>query len=984
MSLDELDEFLAKKRYKEGLNRADKLVKKANADIIIHVYRARFLEALGQTTKATEVIDALLNKKPTIQDTVVLDYIDEFLLERALEAGNDALTAGPTSLALWKNAATAVRPSFLPILCKDRYESAMTNGRLEDAHHALTLWRKQVPDRASLKFGHAMIYFLIAQKTKDKVKKAMFSQLATRTAVQLASVVESGAEATVIVHVLGHQENFKELIDCIESSTRLKTLVNQTNAVFLTFLSYTSGLQMEDFLQSFIHERMKESDKTRLVITETNFKMWKFWVSLHSSLEPEPFFRKMDELPQTSHLRLLSTLWYLSLKGKEDAVIDTLHQSLEYDMPPAFVTEVRDVVLSLSPNQQDELRKILTLSARHWEDVPKSLEDRGHLSRLVSFESSSLRLEYLMALNRAETVSNVLAFAKLSWSLFLFVKKTGIQLDVSWAISIVTALFRAHELDRSGRWLLAAFCTAKLIPSQGLYPLQVLLCYISQELGMPSYSMTKFLSLGVKEIQLDTASHIGLTRISIQDSYLPRERTSKLPDPYNLVGAALKMYRSTIDRVAEQASVCLEANRPDLVMELESLRDDLKNSIQRRILLLEQRRMERLTNRPQDTAFNFPARTVSSWTEGLADNRDYSACENFESVPAEAALETRITSGGKIPNAAWIHLNLWIDNICTVIHGGASLLNPVESKELATNPFKSIGSSNTGCTPNELALIPAWQALTRPATQILVSPSPDTSSQISTGLTSLKDAIEAITIPLTSPATTTTTPIPHIPTSSDLQQSYLLLDFLRTVLRFCTACTDVTKKRRPGIPIDTKLLRPIEAAVKSKYQSLRSFAQQRQKSIKDADIAGTMIETWSWIATGQVGGRMEELDEGARDDWELGEQWREDAREDPDVEDEGVVEGERRDEEGKHLETTEVERDDGQKEGLKTLGEKTLEGQIQEGVTLKGHKRSLKKKFGHVAERVKGWARRKREWKETSTKEMAGAWEEDIRRDGEG
>ncbi|KAF4553901.1 Hypothetical protein D9617_5g067760 [Elsinoe fawcettii] len=888
MAFDDLEEFLDKKRYKEGLNRTDKLVKKANVDPIVHVYRARFQEGLGQSTKALEIVASLAERKPAITDTVILDEIDDYLIEKALEIDYNALTAGPQSLALWKNAAVATKDTFMPILCKDRFEFALQQGRLEDANHAFTQWKKYSPDRKVLKYAQAVIYHLISQKTGDKVKKGMFSQLAIRTAEQLVASVANDSELEVVVNVLLQQNMPDKIHDITEANTDFMRRFTENDTALIAYMEKLAEAGKWDYVKELCNSILEPTKKGDNLITSSNLKIWKLWARAHASVEEPDFKAQLNRIAALPYIRGLAVLWYLSINGFEESCVGVLSMSFRGAGHTAtFIPEVRDIVAALSKEWSKEFRKRIAYITREFCDQP-GLKDKPALRDCLYYETNNLRIEYLAGWDETEALSHFLNYAKLSWSLVNFVFGANKDFDMSWALSIITALFRAHEADRSGRWLLAAFCVARVIPGPEIYPMQVLLAYISQELGLPSMSQSYFLDLSVKEVQLDTASHIGQTRISIQDPGLALDRTTHQKDPYELLGATLKMYGPTIERIGEQACTCVDMERPDLMIELDDAGDQLKNSIQRRLLLLEQRRVERLTNRPQDTRFNFKARTISSWTENLADNRDYDTCENFENVPSSVNLERRLCSAGKVPNGAWIHLQLFIDEVCATISNSTSLLSKVESisllTQLSTNDLPDL---NSGCTLSEIQLIPAWTALAsavvrifRPAEEPSSSTEKEKSKTVPQMLDDLKAQIdELITPDLPSPtsngtSTTISALKSSIPNAAYLQHSYLSLDLLKILLRFCTACTDVTKKRRPGTPVDTKLLRPIQELARKKYQDIRAFAVQKQKSINADDLAATMEETWGWIATAREGGKIGDLNQEETGEWEMGEKWK--------------------------------------------------------------------------------------------------------------
>lgn len=224
-------------------------------------------------------------------------------------------------------------------------------------------------------------------------------------------------------------------------------------------------------------------------------------------------------------------------------------------------------------------------------------------------------------------------------------------------------------------------------------------------------------------------------------------------------------------------------------------------------------------------------------------------------------------SGGKVPNASWVSLNLWIDDICALISANPSLLAPQE-RSFYPPPAVDAGMSD-GCTPAEVVLIPAWEALAAAAVLVLIPEGArPTFLQLKTGvaqaMATLRERVE--TLPF-SPAVSTKggSTVPNV---ADLQTSFLTMDFLKAVQRFCAACRDVGKKKRVGAVVQGAVVGGVEEEAKKQFERVREFAGGMQKGIKDGELRVMLEETWGWV----LSGRMGMVEEEGRE--EMGDMWR--------------------------------------------------------------------------------------------------------------
>ena len=163
----------------------------------------------------------------------------------------------------------------------------------------------------------------------------------------------------------------------------------------------------------------------------------------------------------------------------------------------------------------------------------------------------------------------------------------------------VSALIRLYELEDNITYLFQAAYLLETGPStETAHPGKVLLVYLETELGLHSMAMQQYASLRVREIQQETMAHSLLTRISVNHPWSLDQRGEASVDPYEIIDNALDMFVSTDKRLATSQTSLMEKGQCDLVFELQDLRDTLARSYTRRMLILEQCRIARLTENP--------------------------------------------------------------------------------------------------------------------------------------------------------------------------------------------------------------------------------------------------------------------------------------------------------------------------------------------------------------------------------------------------
>jgi len=315
----------------------------------------------------------------------------------------------------------------------------------------------------------------------------------------------------------------------------------------------------------------------------------------------------------------------------------------------------------------------------------------------------------------------------------------------------MSALVKVWEQHDETDALLQATCIGEMLlqNNQHIHEAKVILIHLYMRLDLATLALKHWDSLSVKEIQHDTIGHIFLTRLSITHPHKPTTSTARNNDPLAITTQALGMYVRCEQKLAECEANVLNNGQTGMILDLHQLRENLRLSLTRRILSLEQRRYARFFRTvPLDAkAIHIEPRLTAQWLE-TEDNRDFAAAFNY-GYNVERALHGHDNDNPQ----AWILQSLATDTAwCIANNATPPIKDPaVLLEKLAGLKPASPSDSETNIT-----------ALTTATLTFLLTPSPSTLTPITSTLATLS----------TAPTTT----------QNPLKQTYLATDILRTLL----------------------------------------------------------------------------------------------------------------------------------------------------------------------------------------------------------
>lgn len=129
----ELEDYLATGRYKDGLSKCNKLLKKAPANNQLLYFKANFLFSMMQLDEGNQILDQLCSRNPPITDLTLISDVDELATMAVLDDYPRPLSNGPRAGKLWANATNAAGKNGVIVINQKRFTIAVSEQRWQDA-----------------------------------------------------------------------------------------------------------------------------------------------------------------------------------------------------------------------------------------------------------------------------------------------------------------------------------------------------------------------------------------------------------------------------------------------------------------------------------------------------------------------------------------------------------------------------------------------------------------------------------------------------------------------------------------------------------------------------------------------------------------------------------------------------------------------------------------------------------------------------------
>ncbi|KAI5358923.1 putative N-acetyltransferase B complex, non-catalytic subunit [Septoria linicola] len=307
-------------------------------------------------------------------------------------------------------------------------------------------------------------------------------------------------------------------------------------------------------------------------------------------------------------------------------------------------------------------------TSREWlESASESLKTQ--FKRLVNDNGTAEALKKFV-------VGSIQLFHKATTELVLGPRKRAAADPCFLAIS---GLVKLYSDSRDQAYLLkSAYLAEQLLNFEPhVHEARLILVYLYMSLGLGSEAMRLFDSLSIKEVQYDTVGHTLFTRLSTIHPFQTRLPSGDIYEPHEWTNKALQVPSRHENKLFEAEAAVLEHNQTGMIFELNGLRDEIRQSFMRRVILLEHRRTARISGKGYGRGTSdIGPRLSAAWTS-LKDNRDFNATFDFGYNVEKALFVTRSNGEGEddLPGQTWLLLYLGIDQAWSIASKQVSLIS---------------------------------------------------------------------------------------------------------------------------------------------------------------------------------------------------------------------------------------------------------------------------------------------------------------------
>ncbi|KAJ5747701.1 uncharacterized protein N7511_009397 [Penicillium nucicola] len=713
---------LIEKRMKKGENTPFLKAWKANV-LFNHTDEAHKKRGIAETLE-------LCKSEPPVTD---LDTLDT--LRRTLEKMDDQ--TGVRS-ALWERAAKA-KPQDHDLQMR-WFTDAFDSRDWKSAQKAAMSLQKNFPrDRKYFFWAIFFCHIVSIDSASSDMDRKLFGTLAYRMISKAAAevptnptellspprAIQNAEELFLLIQIFNKQDKHDEIIKILDSeSTGLNSRIVNNNQIFrlskLNSLGATERWEegyacAKDFLT------VSEDEEGRKALKERD--EWKFWNMLIASTrhlketpdllaDTQGFIEKfIDFSPKSrnAHLARLDMILLGIARGQNtsDDLISACQKYWDQHKHKLyFLGDIRGVL----ENCEDSLvRKV-------YEYCMDSVEGKAEdIMPLIN----AYKMQYLAQLSGKDaskaTIENIVRNCLDFYEGFTLLAKTQNKKDNQEASAMESrptddfcliasmALLRPNKTsgEVSDKSLIraAGILERLLVDSPHNYEALLTLIRIYVLLGAGSLALKAFSKLSVKHVQYETVSHIIFTRFaSIHPFSAPAYEGAEYKefDPQAAFVHALDFYRSANLTVSRSLMNGLREGSYVNSEETMELRNRLNDSINRRILALETRRMQRL-RKGEHLSFH---EEIAQSNLPVYDQRSYDAFMNLEHH-SQPTFETRLRAG-PIPKSNWLASTRVTDQLFSVLKSIAMQKpNPIEETLPGISDLK-LSETDNDLTPTEI------------------------------------------------------------------------------------------------------------------------------------------------------------------------------------------------------------------------------------------------------------------------------------------
>ncbi|KAM5438271.1 hypothetical protein MferCBS31731_005132 [Microsporum ferrugineum] len=649
---------------KQALQLCEKRLKKGEDSSFLKAWKANILfshaDGAHRQRGIAETLQ-LCSSSPPVSDLEALNILHNTLNEIG---GHE-----DTARALWQNAAK-VKPQDLEIQLR-WFRIASDGGDWKTAQKAAMSLQNNFPKTRKYYFWAIFMCYLIARdKESSETDQKLFGTLAYRMISKAAGsvptdpkdllsiprAIQTAEELFLLIKIYENQSRNDELVEILNSKhLGVTSRIAQNEWLFVTNkLSAIEKSGLWNQAVSFTKELLTLDDSVTAdskpnskVEERDDWKVWNLLLLATRKLEKQDIFQEAAEListyierrPTSRNAQLASLELKLQGVGTgKSTPEEVLSECIQY-----FKRNQRKIYCF--NDLQRYLNNLDTSLYQIFESEVSKIVEEGNKSSAIP-RINAYKLEYSFKLsfdNTKVAISNVEDFVCRCLRDFREAGRADagntpstIEAEPTDDLCLLAAmaLVRLHGATSGsvvGHVLVqaAGILEHLLLKSPHNYEALLLLVRIYLLLGAGSLALRRFSKLSVKQIQYETVAHNLFTRLAtIHPQTAPPsiDLDRKDYDPQMGLRQALTFYRNAEGATTYSQSTGLEHGSYINVEGSIELRNDLKNSLCRKMWALEVRRIQRLVGGPSTSQYDKIVLNQSS----LSDKRSFGGLMNCE------------------------------------------------------------------------------------------------------------------------------------------------------------------------------------------------------------------------------------------------------------------------------------------------------------------------------------------------------------------
>ncbi|KAI9863252.1 MAG: hypothetical protein M1824_000452 [Vezdaea acicularis] len=728
--------------WKHAIQLCQKRIKKGEKGDYLFALHAYVLCHISPPYARGQPLDSLYNltsKEPPVLDIKVLGILQdafEYLLTRQDVGFSQDVSESVQRCRtmMWERAMKA-KPNDETLL-KEWFTLSFKCFNWKNAQKASMALQKTVPNRREYYFWAVLANFALSITPASQTERKLFGALAFRMVSKAAEdatinpetllspgrSIVTQQELHLLLEISKDQKQHDEAILVLSSaSLGLKSDIAKNDWSFVRadiLLKALAGryLDVWNTCKAILLQARQDSSQGSPLSIESkrgdDWFIWNHFIDAQRRTEDQAIFNQTAKILDTYFETQIPSRNVQLARLKFSVDSNTLH---DYAPEPRRSLLVRcrkfyaDNMLSMScfndlmPYAEQmtnrEKQDFLQYTQEHSRGIKPSGTNSSEKEKVAwaIAETNSLKFSYFLKLTRMEkSTEDFENFILKALELCEYCSDLGQDLLVTdnrpgdgASILAATAFFQlSNEGNSAALFKAVALLDHLLTFSKHNYQALLLQLRLYQILGTHSQAFKVYGRLYVKKMQYDTLAHNIVTRLSTSHpfsvaSMVEDEDKVELFDPKCDIRQALKFFDTTKTSITRMSQLALEQGSYSEILEFLDVSFKIDNSFTKQMMLIEQRRIERLTSRTSTYSHQL-TELPTFHTANLVDSRSFDLMMDCQ--PEKAIRVEELISHGVRPNSKWIQGFALIEHLMAMLvatPGKHTVLTPLSPGDIS-------------------------------------------------------------------------------------------------------------------------------------------------------------------------------------------------------------------------------------------------------------------------------------------------------------